>query len=104
MRAFMSKVRHYDVCPCPINTHLYLGTDGTLGDTCVQQAEREVKRILAETEPSEDRGSVSWPTINSLVYWQRVCARKPQARPLWRDQNAAALALTDALRAFVEEE
>jgi hypothetical protein len=67
-------------------------------------AEREAKRILAETEPREDRGSVSWPTIGSLVYWQRVCARKPQTRPLWRDQNAATLALTDALRAFVEGE
>lgn len=66
-------------------------------------AVREARRIVAETAPREDRGSVDWKTVRDLVYWQRVCAKRPQARPLWREQNAAALALADALRAFVEE-
>lgn len=66
-------------------------------------AEHEARRILRETESREERGSISWVSVGSMNYWQRVCARKPQARPLWRDQNAAALALADALRAFVGE-
>lgn len=72
-------------------------------DSARDAAEREARRILAETEPREDRGSVDWKTVRDLAYWQRVCAKRPQARPLWREQNAAALALADALRAFVGE-
>lgn len=67
-------------------------------------AEREARAILRETEPRGDYPpDTSFVRVADLAYWQRVCARKPQARPLWRDQNAAALALAETLAAFVGE-
>jgi hypothetical protein len=96
----MSKARHYDVCPCPINTHLYLGTGGTLGDTCVQQAEREAKRILAETEPTPPR-----PRCDDPRCWCYIITAEHSniGRPLAMCSPMYA-ALADALRAFVEGE
>ena len=97
VKAYMSEPRHYDVCPCPMQTHYYLGTSGALGATCIQQAEAEARAILGETEPE-----AAWDAYMKIPGgvpgpWARL-----EANPFVKG-SAPALALAESLAAWIGE-